>query len=137
MNQSVERALTPPEAQTPQETAETGDVSAEIQSIHTGFQAQLVQSLTEMQRSMERDFTARLDQAVELVRQDLITRINDIRLEIQRVEDLLNTVSREIDEMIEDPNVELSRIMRQKTEQSVLRAYLDGLKFSAGVNTPP
>lgn len=31
--------------------------------------------------------------------------------------------------MIADPNVELSKVMRMKAEESVLRAYLNGLTF--------
>ena len=31
--------------------------------------------------------------------------------------------------MIDNPEVELSKVMREKAEESVLRAYLDGLNF--------
>ena len=112
---------------------ELGRVSAEIQSINSGFQVQLVETLAEMQRAMERDFRVRLDREVEAVRSNLIARLDDLRKEIDRVSGLYQTISAEIDSMIEDPTVELSRIIRQKAEQSVLRAYLDGLKYAAGL----
>jgi hypothetical protein len=37
--------------------------------------------------------------------------------------------------MIDDPNTELSKVMRKKSEESVLRSYLDGLKFAAGASS--
>lgn len=84
-----------------------------------------------MQRAMEHDFQVRLNSEVESVRAELIGRLEDLHQEIERVNNLLETVSKEIDTMLNDPNVELSRIMRQKTEQTVLRAYLDGLNYAA------
>jgi hypothetical protein len=34
--------------------------------------------------------------------------------------------------MLDDPSVELSRVMRKRTEQAERRAYLNGLRFSLG-----
>ena len=41
--------------------------------------------------------------------------------------ELLDGITREIAAMIDNPEVELSKVMREKAEESVLRAYLDGL----------
>ena len=92
---------------------------------------EVIQTLTAMQRAMEHDFQVRLTSEVESVRTKLIERLEDLRQEIDRVNDLLQTVSKEIDTKLNDPNVDLARIMRQKTEQTVLRAYLDGLNYAA------
>src|SRR5688572_14093698 len=43
--------------------------------------------------------------------------------------ELLDGITREIAAMIDNPEVELSKVMREKAEESVLRAYLDGLNF--------
>jgi hypothetical protein len=108
-------------------------VSAELQSINAGFQAQLQQALGEMQRAMEMEFQARLDREIQATRAELIARLTETEREIERVSSLLEAVSTEITKMIDDPNAELSKVMRKKSEESLLRSYLDGLKFSAGL----
>jgi predicted nuclease with TOPRIM domain len=107
-------------------------VSAELQSINAGFQAHLLQALGEMQRAMEMEFQARLERELQATREQLIGRLNEVENEITRVTNLLESVSSEITRMIDDPNAELSKVMRKKAEESVLRSYLDGLKFAAG-----
>jgi archaellum component FlaC len=107
-------------------------VSAELQSINAGFQAHLLQALGEMQRAMETEFQARLEREIHATREQLVGRLNEVEQEITRVTTLLESVSSEITRMIDDPNAELSKVMRKKGEESVLRSYLDGLKFAAG-----
>ena len=41
-------------------------------------------------------------------------------------------VSKEIAAMLDDASIELSKVMRKRTEQAELKAYLDGLLFSVG-----
>jgi predicted nuclease with TOPRIM domain len=108
-------------------------VSAELQSINAGFQAQVQQALGEMQRAMEMEFQARLERELQAAREALIARLTDTEREIERVSSLLEAVSAEITRMIDDPNAELSKVMRKKSEESLLRSYLDGLKFAAGL----
>jgi predicted nuclease with TOPRIM domain len=108
-------------------------VSAELQSINAGFQGHLLQALGEMQRAMELEFQARLEREVQATREQLIGRLQQTENEIQRVSALLESVSTEIATMIDDPNAELSKVMRKKSEESLLRSYLDGLKFTAGL----
>ena len=106
-------------------------VSAELQSINAGFQAQIVQALADVQRAMEVEFKARVEQEVRATREQLIAGLESLENEIQRVTRLLDTITAEINAMIDDPNGELSKIMRKKSEESVLRSYLDGLKFAS------
>ena len=113
-------------------TVELTRVSAELQSINAGFQAQVLQALAEVQRAMELEFNARLEKEIQATREQLIGRLAEIEAEIARVSTLLKTVSSEIATMIDDPNAELSKVMRKKAEESVLRSYLDGLKFVVG-----
>ncbi len=107
-------------------------LSAEIQSVNDGFQEQVLQALAEVQRSMEVEFKARLDQEMRATRERLITRLAEAEAEIQRVTTLLESITGEIAAMIDDPGTELSRVMRKRAEESVLRSYLDGLKFASG-----
>lgn len=107
-------------------------VSAELLSINAGFQGQVLQALADVQRAMEIEFKARLDKEVQATREQLISRLVEVQQEIQRVSTLLGSVSAEIVSMLDDPNAELSRVMRKKAEESVLRSYLEGLKFAAG-----
>ena len=109
-------------------------VSAELQSINAGFQAQILQALADVQRAMETEFKVRLDREMRATREELISRLGAVEGEIQRVSTLLESISAEIAVMIDDPNTELSKVMRKKSEESVLRSYLDGLKFAAGAS---
>ena len=52
--------------------------------------------------------------------------------EIERVTAQLKGIAGEVSQMIDDPNVKLSRVMRKKTEHAELKAYLEGLRFSIG-----
>ena len=111
---------------------ELARISAEIQSINSGFQVQVEQAITEERAVSERQFQVRLQEELERMRAQFVEHLTALRTEIERVSGLLEGVSQEIATMIDDPNVELSKVMRMKAEESVLRAYLDGLKFSAG-----
>ena len=51
---------------------------------------------------------------------------------MQRVSAQLNSIAAEVTKMIDDPNVELSKVMRKKTEHAELKAYFDGLRFALG-----
>jgi len=142
-------------------TVELTRVSAEILSINAGFQSQLQQALTDMQRAVEADFTIRLEREVHAIREkyaesliesqrvmdaDFALRVEravreagekislDIaarQQEIDRVTALLDTIAGEITALLDDPHAELSGVMRKRSEETVLRSYLDGLKFSA------
>ena len=93
-------------------------VSAEIQSINAGFQAQILQVLADVQRAMEKEFQARLDKELRATREQLIGRLAALEAEIERVSSLLDAISTEIATMIDDPNTELSKVMRKKSEPS-------------------
>ena len=83
---------------------------------------------------METEFKVRLDREVRATREQLIARLDAVETETQRVSTLLESIGAEITLMIDDPNTELSKVMRKKSEESVLRSYLDGLKFAAGAS---
>jgi len=109
-------------------------VSVELQSINAGFQAQILQALADVQRAMETEFRVRLDRELQASREQLIKNLAAVEAETQRVSGLLEAITAEIAVMIDDPNTELSKVMRKKAEESVLRSYLDGLRFAAGAS---
>jgi hypothetical protein len=74
----------------------------------------------ELQKEFEAEFQAR------------IAYVADVEKEIERVGEQLDGIAREIGAMLDDPAIELSRVMRKRTEQAELKAYLNGLRFSIG-----
>jgi iron-sulfur cluster repair protein YtfE (RIC family) len=105
-------------------------------SLQTEFQNRLAQEVQatrdEMTSRLETEFQTRLEREIEATREQLLPRVTDVQKEITRVAAQLEAVTTEIVQMLDDPNAELSRVMRKKAEESILRSYLDGLKFAAG-----
>ncbi len=130
---------------------ELGRISAEIQSINSGFQAQMQQALIDARKAIEKQYQARFDKSMEdlreqlrvIIREDLqkefdeelkkrVAHIEEVQKEIAQIQNRLESAAREIAAMLDDPSIELSKVMRKRTEQAELKAYLDGLRFSIG-----
>ena len=130
---------------------ELSRISAEIQSINSGFQVQMQHALAEARATIQEEYRNRFEKSMELLRDQLrqeITQevrqefeskleqrmayVTDAQKEMQRVNGQLEGIDKEIAAMLDDPGVELSRVMRKRTEQAELRAYLNGLRFSLG-----
>lgn len=130
---------------------ELGRISAEIQSINSGFQAQMQQVLADTRAAIEKQYRAKFEQSVGEIREQLrleikeelekdsqselarrIAHMGEVQKEIERVTAQLEGVAKEIVAMLDDPSVELSKVMRKRTEQAELKAYLTGLRFSIG-----
>jgi hypothetical protein len=141
---------------------ELSRISAEIQSINSGFQGQIQQALTETRAALENQYRVRFEKAVEDVREQArqqvreelvqvyeeelekrvshltevwekrVAHLSDVQKEIERVTVQLESIAKEIAGMLDDPGIELSKVMRKRTEQAELRAYLNGLRYSIG-----
>lgn len=130
-------------------TIELDRISAEIQSINSGFQAQMQQVISEVRSAIESEYRVRFDRSIEELRGQIhaqvkdelqkefeeefakrIEHLGDVQKEIERVATKLEGVAKEIATMLDDPSIELSKVMRKRTEQAELKAYLDGLRFS-------
>lgn len=62
--------------------------------------------------------------------------IERLREETSVTEQALAEVTRDIESMVEDPNIKLSEVMRRNSEQTELRAYLRGLHFRSTAEAP-
>ena len=130
---------------------ELGRISAEIQSINSGFQAQMQQVLAETRAAIEKQYRTHFEKAAIEMREQVrlevkeelekqfqqeltkrIAHLDDVKTEIDRVAAQLEGVAKEIVTMLDDPSVELSKVMRKRTSQAELKAYLDGLRYSIG-----
>ena len=130
---------------------ELGRMSAEIQSINSGFQAQMEQVVAQVRVSIENEYRARMEKSLSEAREQIrneteeelrknfeaelhsrIEHLAEVQKEIERVRTQLEGVTKEITSMLDDPSIELSRVMRKRTEQAELKAYLEGLRFSIG-----
>ena len=128
---------------------ELSRISAEIQSINSGFQAQMQQVLADNRALLERQYEARVDQCIDELRERVRVEIRSeieselrqetakrtahtaqMKAEIERINREIETVGEEITKMLEDPSVELSKVMRKHTKQAELKSYLDGLRFA-------
>ena len=135
---------------------EMSRISAEIQSINSGFQAQMQQVVALVRESIENEYRARMEKALNEVREQVrseteeelrkdfeaelrsrIAHLSEVEKEIERVRTQIEGVTKEITTMLDDPSIELSKVMRKRTEQAELKAYLDGLRFSIGDQAKP
>ena len=133
---------------------ELSRISEEIQSINSGFQAQMRQAFAEARTTLQNHYRALFDKSIEEIREQLridikeelrkdfevelqnrIANMGDVQKEIERVLAQLEGITKEIAAMLDDPSIELSKVMRKRTEQAELKAYLDGLRYSIGEQT--
>jgi hypothetical protein len=130
---------------------EMSRISAEIQSINSGFQAQMEQVVAQVRESIENEYRTRMEKALNEAREQIrneteeelrkdfdaqlrsrIAHLTEVEKEIERVRTQIESVTKEITTMLDDPSIELSKVMRKRTEQAELKAYLDGLRLSIG-----
>jgi uncharacterized protein YqgV (UPF0045/DUF77 family) len=115
-------------------------ISAEIQSINSGFQAQMQHLLAVVRASMEREYESRLQKSLSEMREqfrietqkELDQKFQDVKREIGRVTVQIEEIAKEIAVMLDDPSVPLTKVIHKRTEQSLLKTYLEGLQFSIG-----
>ena len=130
---------------------ELSRISAEIQSINSGFQVGMQQAIIDARHAMEKDYQERFERAMGTAREQIrievreelrkafefelnerIANLNGAEEEIARVTSQLESTSREIGTMLDDPSIDLSRVMQKRKEQAELKAYLEGLRFAIG-----
>jgi exoribonuclease R len=124
-------------------------ISAEIQSINSGFQEKMQETVALVRDEIENDYRLRMEKRISELRQQIRAELEVelrkafdaelkahgsqarlVQKEIERVLGQIQGVSNEIAAMLDDASIELSKVMRKRTEQAELKAYLDGLLFS-------
>jgi len=130
---------------------ELSRISAEIQSINSGFQVGMQQAIIDARHAMEKDYQERFERAMGTAREQIrievreelrkafefelnerIANLNGVEEEVARVTSELESATKEIGAMLDDPSVDLSRVMQKRKEQAELKAYLEGLRFAIG-----
>jgi peptidoglycan hydrolase CwlO-like protein len=131
--------------------AELRRISAEILSINANFQDQLQQAIDGTRSVIENHYQRRFEESTARIREEVRAeaavefekqlqaelerhggRARRITEEIARVTSELERVNAEIKAALEDPNSELSLVMRKRAEEVELQSYLHGLQFTLG-----
>ena len=110
-------------------------IAADLQIRHRGEFEMGIQALRE-------EFEERMRSAAdqwEVERSSLLNEIEDLRhrnpsqlaQEVAQTEAALEELQKKIQQMLDDPAIELWRVMRENARQEKLEAYLNGLKFNA------
>jgi hypothetical protein len=116
-------------------------ISAELQNaveVHAGkFQEVYIKMreavATEVRESLWQEFQVQLHRSMEDVRK----RDNAIAEELDRKETEFEDMNRETMAMIEDPDVEIAKVIQRNVKQSELLAYIRGLRYSLGRTETP
>jgi hypothetical protein len=115
---------------------ELSRISAEILSINAGFQAQMQQALGDLRDDLAKQYQDRLKQPVEQSKKKSAgnqgEQFDKARKEIERIGQQMAGIEKEISTMLDDPNIELAKVIRKRTELGALKSYLDGLRFVLG-----
>jgi hypothetical protein len=128
---------------------ELGRISAEILSINSSFQAQMQQALADLQENLDMQYKERLNKALDQMREkagaeareslgqelkkDLagkqVGQFDKAKKEIARIGKQMEDIEKDIAGMLDDPNIELAKVIRKRSELVELKAYLNGLRF--------
>ena len=115
-------------------------ITASLQQRHDG-------ELQEGTRVIRAEFDERMRQATDqwtTERQSLMKEIASLRAiadrrelstEIAQTETALSELRNRLDAIADDPNVSASKLLRATARESELQAYLNGLRFKAGIRS--
>ena len=92
--------------------------------------ARLEKSLQEVRDQVRIEITEELRKEFEAQLHQRIAHLSETEAETERVAGKLEGVAKEITAMLDDPSVDLSRVMQKRKEQAELKAYLDGLRYT-------
>ena len=135
------------------ETAHLARMEAAIAQLEEALRAKITASLqqrhdSELQegtRAIRAEFDERMRQATDqwtTERQSLMKEIASLRAvadrrelstEIAQTETALSELRNRLDAIADDPNVSASKLLRATTREAELQAYLNGLRFKAGI----
>jgi hypothetical protein len=115
---------------------ELSRISAEILSVNAGFQAQMQQALGDLRDDLEKQYQDRSKQPVDQTKKkgsgNQGEQFEKARKEIERIGQQMAGIEKEISTMLDDPGVELAKVIRKRTELVELKSYINGLRFVLG-----
>jgi hypothetical protein len=83
---------------------------------------------SELRESLRQEFQIELQRSLDTA----VQRDNAIQEELNRKETEFDDMNRETIAMIEDPDVEIAKVIQRNVKQSELQAYIKGLRYSLG-----
>jgi flagellar biosynthesis/type III secretory pathway protein FliH len=115
---------------------ELSRISAEILSINSGFQAEMQKALDDLRENIEKQYQDGLKQAQDQTRKkgpgNSGEQFEKAKKEIERIGQQMAGIEKEISKMLDDPGIELAKVIRKRTELVELKSYLNGLRFVLG-----
>jgi vacuolar-type H+-ATPase subunit E/Vma4 len=134
-------------------SSDLAQIAARIQSLETAHLARMEAAVTQLEEALREKITASLQQRLDermrqatdqwtTERQSLMKEIASLRAtadrrelstEIAQTETALSELRNRLDAIADDPNVSASKLLRATARESELRAYLNGLRFKAGI----
>jgi vacuolar-type H+-ATPase subunit E/Vma4 len=134
-------------------SSDLAKIAARIQSLETAHLARMEAAVAQLEEALREKITASLQQRLDeqmrqatdqwtTERQSLLKEIASLRAttdrrelstEIAQTETALSELRNRLDAIADDPNVSASKLLRATARESELQAYLNGLRFKAGI----
>lgn len=138
-------------------SSQLGEIAASILQLKRSHLQQMENAASELVSDLQNRHQAQYDTGIQILRegfeeslrsataqweaerqllQDEIERLrrqtsSELTQEVTQTEAALEALQQKIGDMLDDPDVELSRVMQEKARQQELQAYLKGLKFNS------
>ena len=106
-------------------------ITADLKNQHRAEIQSGIQIIREQYEQRLRSAAAQWEAERQSLSEDLARQRNSSKLsqEVEQTEATLETLQETIQTMLDNPTVDLSRVMQEKARQQQLQAYLKGLKF--------
>jgi len=109
---------------------------SEMQSAMKAHEPKFQAVYSELRDSVHRELQQKLDEEVDIrLRQEMQEQMqlrDKLATELSNKEAEYESMNRETTEMIENPDVEIAKIVRRTARQRELKAYIRGLKYQQG-----
>ena len=137
-------------------SSDLAQIAARIQSLETAHLARMEAAAAQLEEALREKITASLQQRLDeqmrqatdqwkKERQSLMKEIASLRstadrrelsTEIAQTETALSALRNRLDAIADDPTVSPSKLLRATAREAELQAYLNGLRFKAGIPIP-
>ncbi|HEY2381088.1 MAG TPA: hypothetical protein VGK48_07885 [Terriglobia bacterium] len=107
------------------------EADANFRSAIDGVRQQFQDRLQQTQSDFERERAQLLKELETLKRTDVTAKLQS---ELNRTNQALQNVTAEIAQMLDDPDVELAKVIRQNAVQNEMKAYARGLSYQLSID---